>query len=81
MISVNHRRGSQGSLAFRRYRYLFLACLLFLSLFQIDRVLSDLIEGGYGFGVGFECSLGHDEIGNFGAISTLKSELWFVPKT
>jgi len=54
---------------------------LFLSLFQIDHVLSDLIERGYGFGVGFECSLGHDEIGNFGAISTLKSELWFVPKT
>jgi len=39
---------------------------LSLSLFQINRVLSDLIEGGHRFGIGFECSLGHDEICEFG---------------
>ena len=35
-------------------------------LFQRDGVLSDLIEGGDGFGIGFEAALSDDQVGEFG---------------
>lgn len=42
------------------------ATALTLRLFQINCVLSYLIEGGHGLGIGFKRTLRHDEVGKFG---------------
>ena len=34
-------------------------------LFQSDRVLGDLVECGHRLGIGFETSLGNDQVGEF----------------